>query len=60
VPKSIYWASDKRGLDQVGCVYAAQGFEFDHVGVVFGTDLRYATRSQVSGSATARCRTTRL
>jgi hypothetical protein len=41
IPKSHYWATDPRGLDQVGCVYTAQGFEFDYVGVIFGTDLVY-------------------
>jgi DUF2075 family protein len=25
----------------VGCVYTAQGFEFDYVGVIFGPDLTY-------------------
>ena len=29
------------GIDQVGCVYTAQGFEFDYVGVIFGPDLVY-------------------
>ena len=29
------------GIDQVGCVYTAQGFEYDHVGVIFGPDLVY-------------------
>ena len=41
IPKAIYWASDARGIDQVGCVYTAQGFEFDHCGVIFGRDLRF-------------------
>ena len=41
IPKSNFWASDPGGLDQVGCVYTAQGFEFDHVGIIFGPDLRY-------------------
>jgi DUF2075 family protein len=40
IPKSMFWASDPNGLDQVGCVYTAQGFEFDYVGVIFGLDLR--------------------
>ena len=31
----------KEGIDQVGCVYTAQGFEFDYVGVIFGPDLVY-------------------
>jgi len=41
VPKSNFWASDSGGLNQVGCVYTAQGFEFDYVGVFFCHDLRY-------------------
>jgi uncharacterized protein len=41
IPKSNFWASDAGGLEQVGCVYSAQGFEFDYVGVVFGRDLVY-------------------
>ncbi len=41
IPKSDFWASAKEGIDQVGCVYTAQGFEFDHVGVIFGPDLVY-------------------
>lgn len=41
VPKSYYWASDPRGINQVGCVYTAQGFEFDYTGVIFGPDLVY-------------------
>lgn len=41
IPKSNFWASEPAGLYQVGCVYTAQGFEFDYVGVIFGRDLRY-------------------
>jgi hypothetical protein len=41
IPKSHYWATDPGGLEQVGCVYTAQGFEFDYVGVIFGRDLVY-------------------
>jgi DUF2075 family protein len=39
VPKAQFWASDPGGVDQVGCIYTAQGFEFDFVGVIFGRDL---------------------
>lgn len=39
IPKSSLWAYDPRGLEQVGCVYTAQGFEFDYVGVLWGRDL---------------------
>jgi hypothetical protein len=41
IPKANHWATDPAGIDQVGCVYTAQGFEFEYVGVIFGTDLRY-------------------
>jgi hypothetical protein len=41
IPKSDYWASDPGGIEQVGCIYTAQGFEFDYVGVIFGPDLVY-------------------
>lgn len=41
VPKAQTWAYDEGGIDQVGCVYTAQGFEFDYVGVIFGRDLAY-------------------
>ncbi len=41
IPTSNFWARDAGGIDQVGCVYTAQGFEFDYVGVIFGTDLTY-------------------
>ncbi len=39
----------RRGINQVGCVYTAQGFEFDYVGVIFGRDLRWdpATESWI-------------
>jgi DUF2075 family protein len=45
IPKSDFWASDPGGLDQVGCIYTAQGFEFDYVGVIFGRDLVYRGRT---------------
>ncbi|HEV7894123.1 MAG TPA: DUF2075 domain-containing protein [Pyrinomonadaceae bacterium] len=41
VPRSHFWASDPNGINQVGCIYTAQNFEFDYVGVIFGGDLRY-------------------
>jgi DUF2075 family protein len=44
IPKSNYWATDPTGIDQVGCVYTAQGFEFDYTGVIFGRDLVYRPR----------------
>ena len=44
IPKSHYWATDPGGLGQVGCIYTAQGFEFDFVGVIFGRDLVHRLR----------------
>jgi DUF2075 family protein len=41
IPKSDFWATEPEGIEQVGCVYTAQGFEFDYVGVIFGLDLRW-------------------
>ncbi|RJQ76683.1 DUF2075 domain-containing protein [Pseudonocardiaceae bacterium YIM PH 21723] len=39
VPEAAYWATDERGFGQVGCIYTAQGFEYDWSGVIFGKDL---------------------
>jgi hypothetical protein len=39
VPASHFWASDPRGFGQVGCIYTAQGFEYDWSGVILGDDL---------------------
>ena len=33
------WATREDGFNEVGCVYSAQGAEFDYVGVVIGKDL---------------------
>jgi DUF2075 family protein len=41
IPKAVHWAYDPNGINQVGCIYTAQGFEFDYVGIIFGTDLVY-------------------
>lgn len=38
-PPSYLWASEDGGFGQVGCVYTAQGFEYDWNGVIFGPDL---------------------
>lgn len=51
IPKSNYWATDPAGIDQVGCVYTAQGFEFDYVGVIFGRDLVWRPRKGWVGQA---------
>lgn len=38
-PPSALWASEPAGFGQVGCIYTAQGFEYDHAGVIIGPDL---------------------
>ncbi|WP_424535101.1 DNA/RNA helicase domain-containing protein [Sphaerisporangium viridialbum] len=38
-PASALWATMDGGFDQVGCVYTAQGFEYDWNGVIVGPDL---------------------
>ncbi|MCX4587023.1 DUF2075 domain-containing protein [Streptomyces sp. NBC_01481] len=38
-PDADFWATDPRGTGQIGCVYTAQTFEFDWVGVIIGPDL---------------------
>lgn len=40
-PPSVLWATQDGGFDQVGCVYTAQGFEFDWSGVIIGPDLMW-------------------
>jgi hypothetical protein len=38
-PPAALWATADGGFDQVGCVYTAQGFEYDWSGVIIGPDL---------------------
>lgn len=38
-PAAALWATDPAGFDQVGCVYTAQGFEYDYSGVILGPDF---------------------
>ncbi|WP_405675507.1 DUF2075 domain-containing protein [Streptomyces sp. NBC_01511] len=42
-PSSSLWATDPAGFGQVGCVYTAQGFEYDWSGVIIGPDLVWRT-----------------
>ena len=48
IPKANYWAPTSGGIDQVGCIYTAQGFEYDYAGVICGRDLG-TTRAAASG-----------
>lgn len=45
------WAIDPKGFDQIGCVYTAQGFEYDWNGVIFGPDLVWRSGSWVGNLA---------
>lgn len=42
-PPSQLWATEPGGFEQVGCVYTAQGFEYDWNGVILGPDLVWRT-----------------
>jgi len=42
-PPSALWATDPAGFGQVGCIYTAQGFEYDWNGVILGADLVWRT-----------------
>jgi hypothetical protein len=44
IPKSNNWATEPGGINQVGCVYTAQGFEYDYAGVIVGPDLVWRPR----------------
>jgi DUF2075 family protein len=49
------WAYKPEGIKQVGCIYTAQGFEFDYIGVIVGSDLIYDKKndcliSDISGT----------
>ena len=50
-PPASLWASDPAGFGQVGCVYTAQGFEYDWNGVIIGPDLVWRTDRWVTRRA---------
>lgn len=39
----FYWAMQDDAYEQVGSIYAVQGFEFDHIGLIWGEDLVWRT-----------------
>lgn len=43
--KWFEWAYRPEGFKQVGCIYTAQGFEFDYIGVIIGEDLVYDAKN---------------
>lgn len=46
IPKGYMWADNPNGINQIGCIYTAQGFEFDYIGVIIGKDLIYDIDTQ--------------
>lgn len=42
-PYTLWARNATDPLGEVGCIYSAQGFEFDHVGVIWGPDLVWRT-----------------
>jgi DUF2075 family protein len=40
------WATDDSGMEQIGTVYTAQGFEFDYIGVIFAKDLVFDSQTK--------------
>jgi uncharacterized protein len=49
IPPSSLWATDSGGFEQVGCIYTAQGFEYDYGGVIIGTDLVWRDDPRAAG-----------
>ncbi|GHH70036.1 ATP-binding protein [Streptosporangium violaceochromogenes] len=47
-PASALWATSNGGFEQIGCVYTAQGFEYDWNGVIIGPDLVYRDGSLIT------------
>ena len=47
-PPAALWATDSDGFGQVGCVYTAQGFEYDWSGVILGPDLVWRDGRMIS------------
>ena len=41
IPPADLWATEAGGIEQVGCIYTAQGFEVDYIGVIWGRDFVY-------------------
>lgn len=53
-PPSALWATEEGGFGQVGCIYTAQGFEYDWSGVILGPDLLWRDGRFVSDRAANR------
>ena len=52
--KWFEWAYRPEGFKQIGCIYTAQGFEFDYIGVIIGDDLAFdAQTNSLKGDVAA-------
>ncbi|MFI6131910.1 DNA/RNA helicase domain-containing protein [Micromonospora sp. NPDC051141] len=51
IPSRSFWAIEPAGFEQVGCIYTAQGFEYDWSGVILGPDLVFRNGRLVSQPA---------
>ncbi|WP_405969029.1 DUF2075 domain-containing protein [Streptomyces sp. NBC_00988] len=40
-PGRAFWATDEGGHQQIGCVYTAQGMEYDYSAVILGEDITW-------------------
>ena len=54
IPPSMLWATEDAGFGQIGCVYTAQGFEYDYGGVIMGADLVWREDRWESSTAASR------
>ena len=54
LPPSPLWALEPAGAGQVGCLYTAQGFEYDYGGVILGPDLLWRDGRWVTDTAATR------
>ena len=53
-PTANLWASHPKGINQVGCIFSAQGFEVDYVGVILGPDVIYDAERHCVGAVKGR------
>ena len=54
IPPAILWATESAGFGQVGCVYTAQGFEYEYGGVIMGGDLVWRDDRWVADASASR------
>jgi hypothetical protein len=59
IPPASMWATDNAGFGQVGCIYTAQGFEYDYGGVIMGADLVWRDDRWESSATASRDRDVR-